>query len=143
MSQAFLLDTNVLSEPLRLNPNPGLLAKLEAHRENLVTATIVWHELLFGCYRLPPSRKRTRIEAYLFDVIGPTIPILGYDTEASVWHATERARLAAEGLMPAFADGQIAAIAQVNECILVTANTSDFAHFQGIDVVNWHLPGEQ
>ena len=75
---------------------------------------MVWHELWYGCYRLPPSAKRTLIEAYLKDVIARTIPILPYDQRAALWHAKERARLTLIGRMPPFADGQIAAVAATN-----------------------------
>ena len=38
--------------------------------------------------------------------------------------------------MPPFADGQIAAIAAVNDLLLVTRNTADFAYF-GIEIEDW------
>ena len=44
-------------------------------------------------------------------------------------HATERARIVSIGKTPAFAGGQIAAIAKVNALILVTNNISDYADF--------------
>lgn len=62
MSLRFLLDTNVLSEPLRPNPNPKVMEMLRQHENAIATATIVWHELLFGCNRLPESNKRKAIE---------------------------------------------------------------------------------
>ncbi|MBN1317595.1 MAG: type II toxin-antitoxin system VapC family toxin [Anaerolineales bacterium] len=133
----FLLDTNVLSEPLRPVPNKNVLAKIREHQGRLVTGVIVWHELLFGCYRLPESRKRKAIEAYLFNVVEPTLHFLPYDEKAAVWHAKERARLEKVGLTPSFVDGQIAAITKVNECVLVTSNMSDFAHFVDLEVMNW------
>jgi tRNA(fMet)-specific endonuclease VapC len=61
----YLLDTNVLSEPVRPLPNLNVLSKLTRYRDKVATATVVWHELLFGCQRLPTSRKRTRLEDYL------------------------------------------------------------------------------
>lgn len=64
--------------------------------------------------------------------------ILPYDEAAADWHADERARLAAIGLTPPFADGQIAAVAAVNGLVLVTANVADFRHFQGVTVEDWH-----
>jgi tRNA(fMet)-specific endonuclease VapC len=41
--------------------------------------------------------------------------------------------------MPAFVDGQIAAIAKVNGLVLVTRNTSDFEKFSGLKLENWHV----
>ena len=60
----FLLDTNILSEAIRPKPNQNVLDKLEKYQDEIATATIVWHELLFGCQRLPISRKRENIEQY-------------------------------------------------------------------------------
>lgn len=57
MSLRFLLDTNILSEPLRPIPNPNVMEKLRQYENEIATATIVYHELLFGCYRLPESKK--------------------------------------------------------------------------------------
>ena len=61
----YLLDTNVISEPLRPAPNPKILERLRKHQDQLATASVVWHELLFGCYRLPDSERRAVIEEYL------------------------------------------------------------------------------
>ena len=53
MTVRYLLDTNVLSEAIRPKPNPYVLQKLQIHQQEVGTATLVIHELLFGCYRLP------------------------------------------------------------------------------------------
>ncbi len=137
MSATYLLDTNILSEPLRPVPHLKILARLKEHQNNLATATIVWHELLFGCYRLPASNRRTAIENYLLQVVAPSIAILPYDEAAAEWHALERARLTAAGKTPSFADGQIAAIAKTNELILVTLNVTDYRAFEGLKVEDW------
>jgi tRNA(fMet)-specific endonuclease VapC len=63
--------------------------------------------------------------------------LLPYDREAALWHAVERARLASQGRTPPFIDGQIAAVAVVNNLILVTRNTAGFADFAGLTVENW------
>jgi tRNA(fMet)-specific endonuclease VapC len=65
---------------------------------------------------------------------------LPYNQAAAEWHAAERARLSNIGQPPPFADGQIAAIAKVNDLIVVTANDSDFKRFAEISVENWFLP---
>jgi tRNA(fMet)-specific endonuclease VapC len=133
----YLLDTNVLSEPLRPAPNLAVLARLRAHGGDLATAAPVWHELLFGAQRLPASRRRRAIERYLQDVVRPTVPILAYDTLAAEWHARERARLAQIGYQRPFVDGQVAAIAITNELVLVSANIADFADFEGLNIEDW------
>jgi predicted nucleic acid-binding protein len=77
-----------------------VLAGLREHREEIATAAPVWHELIYGYARLPPSRKREAIESYLFRTVRASIPILPYDSMAAEWHAAERARLAALGKTP-------------------------------------------
>jgi len=135
----FLLDTNIVSEPLRPKPSAGVLRRLSRHEEELAIPSLVWHELRFGVERLPPSRRRSTIERYLEEVVLVTMPILDYDSVAAAWHASERARLAARGETPPFIDGQIAAIAHVHDLALVTFNVADFKRFEGIRVVSWAL----
>jgi len=139
VSLRFLLDTNVLSEPIRPIPNQNVVEMLERHKQEIATATVVFHELLFGCKRLPESKKRRNIEKYLNEVVKPQIPMLSYDANAAIWHGTERARLASIGKTPSFADSQIAAIAKVNDLILVTNNVSDFADFLDLKIENWYV----
>jgi tRNA(fMet)-specific endonuclease VapC len=86
---------------------------------------------------LSASKKRRAIEAYLEEAVRNALPILPYDEEAASWHASERARLAKRGRPPRAADGQIAAIARVNELVVVTANVKDFRRFEGLEVENW------
>ncbi|GJD18337.1 PilT domain-containing protein [Rivularia sp. IAM M-261] len=134
----FLLDTNILSEPLRPRPNPNVARMLLQHSGEIATATVVFHELLFGCYRLPAeSRKRSIIESYLYTEVKQKIPLLPYDTAAAEWFAAERTRLTTIGKTPAYADGQIATIAQVNNLILVTNNVADYSDFQNLKIENW------
>lgn len=137
MKPAFLLDTNILAEPLRPAPNPVVLLKLEEFESQLAIPAIVWHEMWFECHRLPQSTRRSAIERYLLDVVAPSMPILPYDSAASEYHAVERARLSRLGKTPSFADGQIAAIAHANELILVTLNRADFEAFHGLVVEDW------
>ena len=81
--------------------------------------------------RLPDSRRRDFLTDYL-NMIYVELPILAYDTRAAEWHARERARLAATGRTPPFVDGQIAAIAAVNQLTLVSRNVRDFTIFDGL-----------
>ena len=131
----YLLDTNVLSEGVKSSPDKHVMAMLEQHQGDIVTAAPVWHELQYGCFRLPRSRKRELITTYLLDVVWRNLDILPYDERAAGWHARERARL---GKTPAFVGGQIAAVSKVNGLILVTRNTADFSFFKDIKVQNWH-----
>jgi len=133
----FLLDTNVVSEPLRPQPSTGIMRLLREHEGEMAIPALVWHELRFGCARLARSRRREAIERYLDEVVGVSLPVLDYDRRAANWHALERARLVAAGRTPPFVDGQIAAIARVNDLILVTSNKADFRYFKGLHVRSW------
>lgn len=137
MTPRFMLDTNVVAEPLGPRPNRGVLARLREHQAELTIAAPVWHELWFGSHRLPPSAKRRAIETYLHDVVAVTMPVLAYDERAAEWHARERARLAAAGPNPPSVDGQIAAIAVTQGLTLVTLNAADYADFEGLSVADW------
>jgi tRNA(fMet)-specific endonuclease VapC len=137
MIARYLLDTNILSEAQRLRPNVDVMRKLQEHRREIATATLVIHELWFGCSRLPESRKRQRLETYINRVIVPKLTIFDYDLPPSLWHAEERARLTKLGKTPPFVDGQIAAIASVNNLVLVTNNIDDFTDFQELRMESW------
>ena len=100
-------------------------------------AAPVWHELAYGCRRLPKGKRRSALVIYLQDVVRASFPILPYDEIAAVWHAQQRARLEAVGRPPPYVDGQIAAIAHANGLVLVTTNAKDFGRFKDLKVVNW------
>ena len=133
----YLLDANVLSERTRPRPNQRVLDRIGQHEFEIATGAPAWHEMLFGVLRLQPSARRRAIENYLEEVVRAEVPILPYDTAAADWHAAERARLAAIGRTPPFVDGQLAAIAQTNGLVLVTANVADFRAFEGVRVEDW------
>ena len=126
-----------MSEPIKSRPSQRALEAFSAHDGELATCSIVWHELCYGVARLSTSKKRRAIEAYLEEAVRRSLPILPYDEEAAAWHARERARLAKRGLPPSATDGQIAAIARVNDLVLVTANPRNFRRFQGLKLEDW------
>ena len=133
----YLIDTNILSEPLRLKPNQNVITKMQFYFEEIAISSVTWHEILFGCYRLPLSKKLTMIDEYLKKLVLPSFPIFNYDEKAADWHALERKRLMELGKTPAFPDGQIAAIASVNDLVIVTNNVSDFINFDNLQLENW------
>lgn len=137
MSIRYLIDTNILSEPTRPEPDPKVMQRLKQERHQIATASVVWHELLFGCQRLPLSRRRSQLEAYFQALLQSGLLVLPYTQPAAEWHATERVRLTAMGKTPAFADGMIAATAFQHELVLVTRNVDDFAGFSGLQIENW------
>ena len=133
----YLLDTNTVSEPLRPKPAASIVRELRRHDGEIAIPAPVWHELRFGCARLPPSRRRQAVERYIEDVVLESFPVLDYDREAADWHAAERARLGADGRTPPFVDGQIAAVAYVNDLTLITSNARDFEGFRGLRTRSW------
>lgn len=58
MTLQYLIDTNTLSEPTRHIPNAKVMEKLNVHKSEISVASVVVHELLYGCWRLPESRRR-------------------------------------------------------------------------------------
>jgi tRNA(fMet)-specific endonuclease VapC len=134
-----MLDTNALSEWMKSTPHEGLLRFLSAHARECALPAPVWHELWFGCLRLPAGRRRRALVEWLETVQG-WMPVLPYDADAARWHATERARLVTKGRTPPAIDGEIASIAATRECVLVTANATDFAAFRGLEVLDWRSP---
>jgi tRNA(fMet)-specific endonuclease VapC len=123
---------------VKTNPDKSVMKNFERNQDEMVTAAPVWHELQFGCQRLPRSRKKEVIASFLNDIVRRTMLILPYDDRAAEWHARERARLSSKGITPSFVDGQIAAIAKVNGLILVTRNIDDFKPFSEFKMENWH-----
>ena len=137
MRLRYLLDTNVISDPTRREPDPGIRARLDEYGAESALASVVWHEMWFGVSRLPDSRRKRDLQDYLVTVVEPSFPILPYDEAAAQWHAEERARLGAVGWVSSFTDGQIAAVAHVHGLVLVTANLSHFERFDHLETTDW------
>jgi len=140
----YLLDTNIVSEPVRPEPSQAVLARLRDRSGEVALPSIAWHELVYGAERLDEGRKRTYLLDYLREVVRPSMPILPYDAEAARWHGAARAQLERAGRPTPVADGQIAAIAGTQDLTVVTENTADFEPFTslgeelgGIRVENW------
>ncbi len=137
MTLRYLLDTNIVSSPISKIPNANIVKRLHARGNECAIAAPVWHELTFGCYRLPRGTRRSALETYLQQVVLASFPVLPYDQPTAYWHGRERARLEALGRPAPYVDGQIAAIAAVNELVLVTVNVKDFVRFKGIVIEDW------
>ena len=133
----YLLDTNIVSQPIAKTPAASVLRKLRSIGDQCAIAAPVWHELQYGCKRLPVGKRREALEDYLSEVVRISFPILPYDEAAAKHHAAERARLEETGTSLPFVAGQIAAIALVNDLVLVTSNAKDFASFSGLIVESW------
>jgi tRNA(fMet)-specific endonuclease VapC len=133
----YLLDTSIVSSPISREPSAEIIKQLEKRGHECAIGAPVWHELTYGCHRLPRGKRRTALETYLEEVIRPSFTVLPYDETAAAWHGRERARLEGLGRPAPYVDGQIAAIAYANDLILVTANARDFAPFKDLQLENW------
>jgi tRNA(fMet)-specific endonuclease VapC len=134
---ANILDANILSEPMRRNPYAQVTKRLAENITVVATATVVYHEIKFGCLIMPESRRKQAMESYIRQNVEEILPMFSYCEASAQWHAAERARLRKLGKTPPYSDGQIAAIAFVNNLTLVTRNVKDFHHFQDLTLENW------
>lgn len=139
MGIKFLLDTNILSEPAKVEPNQNVLNQLSQYSGQFCTAVTVWHELHYGVERMTDSKRRLSLSAYLNSLELAGLIILPYEKKAAEWLAQERGRLSKQGVAIPFADGEIAAIAFAHQLTLVTRNVSDFANFEHLRVQNWFV----
>ena len=64
-----VLDTNVLSEPLRTAPNQAVLSWIADH-DDVVTIAVTVGELLAGARRLPSGRRRDELLDAIDRVLG-------------------------------------------------------------------------
>ena len=127
----------ILSEPAKLEPNYQVIKKIQEYDGYYATSATVWQELRFGCERLPVSKLRRRLESYLDVLLENNLTILPFEKQSAEWLAIERARLVGKGFTPSYADSEIAAVAVVNQLILVTRNTQDFINFADLSMENW------
>lgn len=137
MTSRYLLDTSTLSAAIAPKPSRTAIQRLTQRGPQCAIAAIVWNELLYGCERLEKGKRKAELEAFLHDVVLTSFPILPYDRDAATWHGVERARQEREGRPSPYVDGQIAAIARVNDLTLVTANVNDFSRFKGLTIEDW------
>lgn len=139
-----LLDTNVVSEPLKMSGDLNVLAWIDAQLiETLYLSTISLAELRFGIAALPEGRRRDLLHSSLEGRVLPLFAgrILAFDEPASSAYATLRARARAAGLAIAPADGYIAAIAATYDLTVATRDISPF-EAAGVTVINpWAWQG--
>ena len=133
---SLLLDTNVISELVKPEPNAQVIKHFYQHKDEIAISSIVWHELRFGWLKMPDGQKKQIIGSFLHDVVA-MIPILAYDEKAAKIHAEIRIQTQQKGLNIPFVDGQIAAIAIAQGLTLITRNIKDFNAIEGIRLNNW------
>ena len=133
-----LLDTNVVSEPLRSAPAPRLVAWLDAQPpETLFLSVITVAELRFGVARLPAGRRRNGLREQLETRVLPAFTgrILHFDLAATQAYADLMVKAQAAGSTVGLADGLIAAIASANGMAVATRDTKPFTAL-GVTVID-------
>ena len=135
----YLLDTNILSEPIKKVPSPNVVHNLEQFQGEWATCSIVWRELHYGWKRLPDSKKKEEIGQFIDRLGSSNLEIFPFDRHAAEWLGAEKGRLEKAGLTPSYVDSEIAAVAITRKLTLVTRNTGDFKNFTKLHVENWFL----
>ena len=124
-----LLDTNVVSEPLRAMPEARVIAWIDAQPlETLFLSSITVAELRAGVALLPAGRRRTGLHENLEKRVLPLFAgrVLPFDLACTQAYAALMSAARAAGLAIASADGYIAAIAATNGLAVATRDTRPF-----------------
>jgi toxin FitB len=133
-----LIDTNVISELWKAEPNPGVLAWVDAQTvETLYLSAITVAELRFGLATMSEGKRRTIYQERLENEVLPTFTgrVLPFDLDASEAYADLMARAKAEGKAIGKADGYIAATASACGFMVATRDISPF-EAAGLKIVN-------
>lgn len=139
MSAGFLLDTNVLSELMRDDPAPAVLDWFAGQAASLLhTSTVTQAEILTGIAILPAGKRRDALaraahQIFRDDFLGRC---LAFDGAAAEHYALARAQRKHAGKPINTEDAQIAAIALAASMKLVTRNSKDFTHIDGLTLIN-------
>jgi len=131
----YLFDTDVVTNIFKRKPAPKLLKRLaaiEQRHQHIATTTVA--EIVYGAWK--SERPRYHLEN-LENILLPAVNILSLDGKAAYVCGALRARLEKEGTPLALADLEIAAIAIVNQFILVTGNVRHFTRIPELPVEDW------
>ena len=126
MNFVYLLDTNIISELTKANPDANVRMKVKNYQKISAIPSVVWSESLYGINVLPVSKKRSLLEGFYLNTVLSTYPILPFDNHAASILSDIKSRLHAIGRPAPVLDMQIASIAIANNMILVTRNIQDF-----------------
>ena len=136
----YMLDSNIVSEIIKREPDFNVLKKLVEHSSDCAICAPVWEELMFGVKILPQGLNRQRLEDFLVNDVHMNFPIKNYTEKAALIHAELRAALKKKGKPTQKTDSLIASIALANHMVLVTHNTKHFEAIQEVSelqVENW------
>jgi toxin FitB len=134
----YLLDTNIISNVVKLQPSEALLGWMAAQRdEDLFIASLTVAEIRRGILEKPRGKKRDALDTWFSGPEGPQALFLGrilsFDDKAGLIWARLMAEGKAAGRPRSGLDMIIAAVAGAMDCMIVTDNEKDFA---GIPFVN-------
>lgn len=134
----FVLDTNVISELFRAEPDPKVMAWVgRLSGEDLFTTAVTRGELLFGLYCMPDGRRKADLRRKLAQLFEQELAghVLVYDGEAADAQAQIAAARRAQGRPTSIPDAMIAGIARSRGATLATRNVRDFEGC-GIELVD-------
>jgi toxin FitB len=126
---SFLLDTNVISEPMRPRPNSGVLKWLdEVDEDSTFISVVTITELRYGIERLATGTRRERLDNWLqkdlrFRFEGRILPV-DFEIADACGRLVARSESLGRPIEPR--DAFIAATAEVHGLTLVTRNITDF-----------------
>jgi predicted nucleic acid-binding protein len=134
----YLLDTNIISNVTKPTPSAALLKWLaEQTDQDLYISALTVAEIRRGLLEKPVGKKRAVLEAWFAGPEGPQAlfagRVLPFDDTAGLTWARLMADGTAQGRPRSALDMIIAAIAEANDCIIVTDNEKDFI---GLKFVN-------
>lgn len=133
-----LLDTNVVSEPLRPEPNARVIEWIDAQPiETLYLSAMTVAELRAGVALMPVGRKRDRLNDYIEKNVLPSFAgrVLPFDLACTHAYAQVLATARRAGSRIETADALIAAVAAANGFIVATRDASPF-EAAGLPVIN-------
>jgi predicted nucleic acid-binding protein len=133
-----LLDTNILSEVMRISPEPAVMTWIDAQKRNeLWTCTIVVAEVLSGLDLMPAGKRQTLLRGKAEQMFSTFFSdrILPFDQAAARSYGIILRTRKAIGKPIDEMDGLIAATALAHGATLATRNISDFER-AGIPLVN-------
>jgi predicted nucleic acid-binding protein len=141
-----ILDTNLVSEPLKPLPHPGVVHWLNAQEPTtLFITSINLAELLAGVETMPQGKRRDALALALANQVGALFEdrVLNFDVRAAQCFAACLAGAQAQGNPVGFADCAIAAIAKTKGVMVATRNVRDFLGL-GVEVIDpWALTSSQ
>jgi predicted nucleic acid-binding protein len=133
-----ILDTNVVSEPMRPNGNPAVQTWLDQQiAETLYVTATSLSELLLVIEILPDGKRKAGLAAALSELMALLFGsrVLSFDAKAATAYAPLVGRARASGAIISVADAQIAAIALVCGFTVATRDTALFLA-AGVPVIN-------